>query len=80
MTTSWALLASTASTDFQSGFPPSPPVHPQRFNEATTSAVIFLPLWNRTPLRKVIVYRRPPPVTMWAAARWGIGFQSLSKT
>jgi hypothetical protein len=57
-------LAATASTDFQSAFP-TVAVRPHRFSEATTSAaVISLPVWNLTPLRNVIVYPRPPSVTV----------------
>src|SRR5712692_1917309 len=79
MTTSEGPLASTASTDFQNTFP-RVLIRPQRFSEATTSAaVISLPVWNLTPLRNVIVYRRPPSDTVWPSARWGMGLQSLSR-
>jgi hypothetical protein len=48
-------FASSASTLLQTAFP-GVDIVPQRASEATTSAeVISLPLWNFTPLRRVIV-------------------------
>ena len=58
---------------------PSEATWPQRLSEGTTSAeVISLPLWNLTPLRSVMVWRRPPSVTACVSARSGTGLKLAS--
>ena len=66
------------STVFQSSLPVEFTC-PQRWMDGTTSAaVISLPLWNLTPLRRVMVWRRPLSPTAWDSARRGTGVHALS--
>ncbi len=50
-----------------------------RLREGTTSAaVISLPLWNLTPLRSVMVWRKPRSLIVCDSARCGTGVQPRS--
>src|SRR3989442_13925586 len=58
---------------------PSVATWPHRLIDGTTSAaVISLPWWNRTPRRRVIVWRRPPSPTSCDSASSGIGLNAGS--
>ena len=78
ITTVYGSLASTLSTYFQR-LRPIDATRPQRRRDGTTSAeVISLPLWNLTPFRSVMVWRRPLSVTACDSASSGTGLKPLS--
>src|SRR5262245_45936927 len=78
ITTVYGSLASTLSTYFQR-LRPIDATRPQRLSDGTTSAEdISRPLWNLTPFRRVMVWRKPFSDTACDSASSGTGLNPLS--